>query len=281
MKRIFVILAFHAHEPLWDFPVQLQSLADREEIRAGTVAENYIRKRRESGRDIYLDLLEMGKRMNVLLCLEITNELLFQIEQIIPDTFAGLAEAFQSGRLHPILGHAHHTHNALLSESEIEDELRLNAEYLFEHIRSKKPEIIGAFPTEDSIDSHKLNAYRNFGVTYLVFPHLTPEKCHYRVNTDDPVDITYRPFQIAPGLIGLPRNFPISQFIWKPITQMKPEPLRGQGYLLGDYPVFSEEYNGKEKVRFPISFTEAVTEYTRVETIKVPESLSLLFNFQL
>ena len=280
MKRVYVILAFHAHEPLWDFPGQLQSLADREEIRSGTVAGNYLKKRRESGRDIYLDMLEMGKRMDIRLCLEASNELLFQIEQFIPETFDRLAAAFQDGRLHPIIGHAHHTHNALLSEVEIEDELRLNAEYLFTRMHSKKPEALGAFPTEDSIDSHKLNAYQRFGVTYLVFPHVTPEKCGFRVYTSDHTDITYRPFQIASGLLGLPRNFPISQYIWKPITQMKPEPLRSQGYLLGDYPVFAEEYNGKEKVGFPISFTEAVREYTEVlrsELEKAPENGVLLY----
>jgi hypothetical protein len=281
MKRVYVILAFHAHEPLWDFPGQLQSLADREEIRSGTVAENYIKKRRESGRDIYLDMLEMGKRMDIPLCLETSNELLFQIEQFIPETFNKLAAAFQDGRLHPLLGHAHHTHNALLSETEIEDELRLNAEYLFGRMHSKKPEALGAFPTEDSIDSHKLKAYHRFGITYLVFPHITPEKCSFRAyDTSDQSDITYRPFQIAPGLLGLPRNFPISQYIWKPITQMKPEPLRSQGYLLGDYPVFTEEYNGKEKVSFPISFTEAVREYTEVlrsELEKAPENGALLY----
>ena len=49
MKKVYVVLAFHAHEPLWDFPGQVQALADREEIRSGVTAINYLHKRKEEG----------------------------------------------------------------------------------------------------------------------------------------------------------------------------------------------------------------------------------------
>lgn len=287
MKSVYVILAFHAHEPLWDFPGQLQALADQEEIRQGVLSENYMRKRQAEGRDIYLNLLAMGQRMQAPLCLEASNELLFQIQEIIPETFNRLKEGFQSGTLHPILGHAHHTHISLLREEEIVDELRLNAEYFTENMDLKLPEITGAFPTEDSIDYYKLEAYEKAGVKYLIFPHLNPAKCRYRLLDQEKkpwqggsAAFTYRPFAIGHNLLALPRNFPISQYIWKPITQMQPEPLRAQGYLLGDYPVFAEEYRGEERVAFPITMEEAVEEYTaalRDEVEKAPDKGLLLY----
>lgn len=287
MKSVYVVLAFHAHEPLWDFPGQLQALADREEIRQGIVSENYLRKRQAEGRDIYLNLLAMGQRMQAPLCLEASNELFFQIQEIIPETFNRLKEGFQNGGLHPILGHAHHTHVSLLHEAEIVDELRLNAEYFTEIMQLELPEVIGAFPTEDSIDYHKLEAYEKAGVRYLIFPHLDPAKCRYRLLdrekkpwTGGQKAFTYQPFSLGHQLLALPRNFPISQYIWKPITQMRPEPLRAQGYLLGDYPVFAEEYQGAEKVPFPITREEAVEEYTailREEVEKAPDNGLLLY----
>ncbi|NLY89411.1 MAG: glycoside hydrolase [Firmicutes bacterium] len=278
MKQVYVILCFHAHEPLWDFPGQLQALADREEIRSGVTAENYLRRRKEEGRDLYLDFLEMGRRLNTPLCLEASNELLFQLEQITPETFSKLKAAFREGALHPILGHAHHTHITLLTEEEIYDELRLNAEFYREEMGVALPAVLGAFPTEGSLDSHKLEAYRSFGLKYLVFPHLHPDKCRYRVLTprqeeagSRPDEVVYRPFRLGNGetpsgrgLLGLPRNFPISQEIWRPVTRMHPKPLRAQGYLLGDYPVFPEEYRGEARVSFPVSHEEGVAEYARI-----------------
>jgi hypothetical protein len=294
MKKVYVVLAFHAHEPLWDFPGQVQALADREEIRSGVTAINYLHKRKEEGRDIYLDLLAMGWRLNIPLCLEASNELLFQLAQTTPETFAKLKTAFHEGALHPILGHAHHTHITLLTEEEIYDELRLNAEFYREVMGVALPVVLGAFPTEGSLDSHKLKAYRRFGLKYLVFPHLHPDKCRYRVLTPGgeetkprPAEVVYRPFRLGNGetpagggLLGLPRNFPISQEIWRPVTRMHPKPLRAQGYLLGDYPVFPEEYRGEARVSFPISHEEGVAEYTRIlrdQLDRVPDKGLLLY----
>jgi|SRR5690554_2806601 len=289
MKPVYVVLAFHAHEPLWDFPGQLQALADREEIRQGVTSGNYLRKRQREGRNIYLELLAMGRRMRAPLCLEASNELLFQIQSIMPETFTHLQKGFTDGTLHPILGHAHHTHISLLHEGEIVDELRLNAEYYKEIIGIDLPKTSGAFPTEDSIDAHKLGAYQEAGVKYLIFPHLHPAKCAYRLfdqyknpwsEKNEYTAFTHRPFSIGHGLLALPRNFPISQYIWKPITRLRPQPLRSQGYLLGDYPVFAEEYRNEEQVTFPIDKTEAVEEYTAVlqrELEKAPDHGLLLY----
>ena len=145
MKQVYVILSFHAHEPLWDFPGQLQALADREEIRSGVTAENYLRRRKEEGRDIYLDLLAMGRRMNIPLCLEASNELLFQLAQITPETFAKLKAAFHEGAPHhpgPCPPYPYHT----LDGRGIYDELRLNAEFYREEMGVTLPAVLGAFP---------------------------------------------------------------------------------------------------------------------------------------
>ena len=45
MKRAYVILAFHAHEPLWDLPNELIALVDDPEIHDAIRGENYVLKR--------------------------------------------------------------------------------------------------------------------------------------------------------------------------------------------------------------------------------------------
>ena len=47
---------------------------------------------------------------------------------------------------------------------------------------------------------------------------------------------------------ALPRNFAISQEIWRPITKWKPEPLKPQGYILGKYHVLDEEYRNEDRL---------------------------------
>ena len=44
MKQVYVILAFHAHEPLWDLPNELAALMDDPEIRDAIRGENYVFK---------------------------------------------------------------------------------------------------------------------------------------------------------------------------------------------------------------------------------------------
>ena len=49
-------------------------------------------------------------------------------------------------------------------------------------------------------------------------------------------------------MLAFPRNFPISQEIWRPITKMKREEVKFQGYMLGTYPVFHNEHLYAEKI---------------------------------
>ncbi len=278
MKKVNVMLAFHAHEPLWDFPGELQKLAADPEIQHGIVGENYLRKRQQEGRDIYRDLLKLARDLEVTLCLEITNELLFQISKEAPETFKLLSDGFKENLLYPVLGHAHHTHVALLREDELEEEVRLNSDYLYSLMEIPRPKFQGVFPTEDSLDASKLSPYHRLELSYVIFPHLNPAKIDYTVTGEG--DVKYFPFLIHDNLIALPRNFNISQRIWQPLTQLHPGRARNQGYLLGDYNVFDEEYRGKAKPKFPITLEEARNDYlktVREEIQNAPDGALLLY----
>ncbi|NLC11605.1 MAG: glycoside hydrolase, partial [Firmicutes bacterium] len=82
------------------------------------------------------------------------------------------------------------------------------------------------------------------------------------------------------NLLALPRNFPISQEIWRPITKMKREEVKSQGYMLGDFPVFDSEYLEGKAEKFPIDFAEGVELYKKVikkELENCPEEGLLIY----
>ena len=261
-KSVYVILAFHAHEPWWDLPSHILETVDDDEMRATIRPDNWVRKRAEAERDVYLDLLRLGERLAAPVCLEATNELLMQLDEFMPETLRSLQQAFAKGTLYPIYGGAHHIHTTLLTVEELADELRLNQEFLHDVMGVPLPRHRGAFPMEGSIEARKLEAFRRAGVEYIIFPHLSPRKAHYRL--DGGGDPRYEPFLLDQGLLALPRHFAISQDIWRPITRWKPDGLKMQGYLLGSYWVFDEEYREQRYVDFPIDRAEAVDEYRRV-----------------
>ncbi|HOL17058.1 MAG TPA: hypothetical protein PLY40_02085, partial [Bacillota bacterium] len=61
MKDVYVILAFHAHELLWDLPGKLLSYLDDGNPMKNTILdENYIKKRKDEGRDVYTLGLQLG-----------------------------------------------------------------------------------------------------------------------------------------------------------------------------------------------------------------------------
>ncbi len=262
MKRAYVILAFHAHEPLWDLPNELIALVDDPKIRDAIRGENYVLKRVREERDIYAHLVQTAESLGVPVALDITNELLVQLAWYIPETFQNLAAAYKNGTIYPLYTHAHHTHAALLTSDEIADEIRLNVELLHNVMGVPEPRHRGAFPTEGSVDASKLAAYKDSGMEYIVFPHLSDSKAHFIV--DGKGDIQYRAFMVGHDMLALPRNFPVSQYIWRPITRYDPKGVKNQGYILGKYWVFAEEYRNKSYIPFPISWEEAVAEYTAV-----------------
>lgn len=282
MKDVYVVLAFHAHEMIWDLPEILTSyLDDGNPMKETVFEENYLKKRHAEGRDIYSLCSEFGDRLEAPLCVEYTNELLFQIKDVMPSTFEKMKKDYQRGRLYPLYGHAHHTHIALLNAEEMTQEVVWNKEYLHNVMGVPYPKYPGLFPTEDSLDYQKLAGISESNISYVIFPHLRPGKVPYTVEGEG--DITYKPFLIQTdkqNLLAFPRNFPISQEIWRPITKMKRDDVKFQGYMLGTYPVFYNEYLNQEKEGFPISLEEGVEIYKKVlqtELEKAPDKAVLVY----
>jgi hypothetical protein len=262
LKHANVILAFHAHEPLWDLPNELIALVDDPEIHDAIRGENYVLKRAREERDIYTHLVQTAQSLEAPVVLDATNELLVQLAWYMPATFQNLAAAYKNGTIYPLYTHAHHTHAALSNPDEIADELRLNMELLHKVMGIPEPRHRGAFPTEASVDASKLAAYKDSGIQYVVLPHLDEHKMHFVV--DGRGDIQYHPFVIGPDMLALPRHFPVSQHIWRPITRYDPKGVRKQGYILGKYWVFADEYVNKSYLSFPLSWEDAVAEYAAV-----------------
>ncbi len=262
MKRAYVILAFHAHEPLWDLPNELIALVDDPEIRDAIRGENYVLRRAKEERDIYARLVLTAESLGAPVVLDVTNELLVQLAWYIPETLQNLTAAYKKGIVYPLYTHAHHTHIALLTPEEITDELQLNAGLLHGVMGIPEPRHRGAFPTEGSLDAARLSAYKDAGMEYVIFPHLADRPAHYAVDGEG--DIRYRAFTVGPDVLALPRHFPVSQRIWRPITRYDPAGVKNQGYILGRYWVFAEEYRNKAHIPFPISLEEGVDEYTEV-----------------
>jgi len=259
MKEIFVILAFHAHEPLWELPQMLLENVEDMDLRQTLGSENWIVRRSAEGRDIYLALLNFARSMGITVTLEATNELLVQIAKVMPETYAELRKAYQDGIIYPLYGHAHHTHISLLTDAEVEDEIRLNREYLHDVMGVPQPRYAGLFPIEDSLDSSKLQGIKNSGIDFVIFPNLDRRKARYRASAK--LDEKHEPFLIGPDIIALPRHFTVSQYIWRPITKWKVEGIKNQGYILGRYWVLPEEYRRRRFVRFPMTREEAIEEY--------------------
>lgn len=284
MNSIRVILAFHAHEPSWDLPNAVLATLHDADVRAQALDnEHWLQKRAEAGRDVYAKMLDLGRKLDAPLCLEATNELLMQVRRFMPATFDRLGDAYRSGALYPIYGNAFHTHIASLTDAELADELRLNREYLRNVVGAPDPRHPGAFPMEGSIDAHKLAGFRAAGMEYVIFPQLSGALARYSFDgapAPDGGDPQYGAFTIGDGLLALPRNFAISQEIWRPITKWKPEPLKPQGYILGKYHVLDEEYRNDATVAFPITREQAVAEYTdtlRRTLTEAPDGAMLLY----
>jgi hypothetical protein len=269
-KDVYLILAFHAHEPWWDLPVHILKTVNDEEMRQVLRPDNWVQKRAEAGRDVYRQLIELSERLGAPMCLEATNELLMQIEEFTPETYRALSDGFAKGALYPVYGGAHHAHCTLLNIDEISDELRLNQEFVHDVMGAPRPRYRGAFPMEGSIDAHKLEAFTRAGIDYVVFPNLSPRKARYEFEGE--ANPPYKPFRIGEDLIGLPRHFDVSQDIWRPITKWQPEGLKLQGYVLGMYWVFNDEYRDKRHVDFPITREQAVDEYGGVLERAVAEA---------
>jgi len=259
-KQVFVILAFHAHEPLWELPGYLMRNSLDRSISLGATPVNYLSKRTAEGRNIYQEAVAAARRLEAPFTLDITNDLLTQIRSLAPQTLDVLGEAYREGWLRPLYIPAHHTHAALLCEEELLEEIRLNQQFLHEVLGVPRPKHPGLFFTECSVDARFIPAVEEMGIEWCVFPELNPRRALFSVS-EPGYDYTFAPFRVGERLLGLPRHFPVSQAIWRPITRLYPEQVKYQGYLMGHYFVFDEEYRSKELLSVPISREEAFREY--------------------
>jgi len=282
LKNVYVILAFHAHEMLWDLPeLMLSYLDDDNPMKEGITGENYLKKRKEEGRDIYSHCSNVGEILNAPMCVEYTNELLVQIKDVMPKVFEGLKKDYKRGRLYPLYGHAHHSHVSLLRQEEMTQDILWNRQYLHHVMEAPYPKYNGLFPTEASLSYAKMGGIEDANIDYVIFPHLAKEKTAFEVEGEG--DYIFRPFWIKGprrNILALPRNFSISQEIWRPITKMKRDEVKSQGYMLGDFAVFDSEYLTGQQERYPISLEVGVEMYKEIlrrELKKAPEGGVLLY----
>jgi hypothetical protein len=244
MKRVDVILAFHAHEPLWDLPRHLQRVAPDRRVAAGVLGESWVRRRVKEGRNVYRDLIAFAERLAAPVTLDASNELLFQLRRQAPGTFRQLAASYRAGRIAPIYLAAHHTHPALLDAPDLLDELRLNREAIHGLLGAPLPRRRGVFFTECSVDTRLVPALEEAGYDYTFCPEL-PGRVRYTVD-DEAADLTYAPFRVGERMVALPRHFPVSQEVWRPLTLRFPDRVKYQGFLVGQTPIFSDEYASGE-----------------------------------
>lgn len=275
-------MAFHAHELLWDLPEKLLTYLDEDNpMKEGITEENYLKKRKGEGRDIYSQCSKLGDILNAPMCVDYTNELLIQIKGVMPEVFEGMKKDYQRQRLYPLYIQAHHSHISLLEPKEMTQEILWNMQYLHQDMEVPYPKYSGLFPTEDSFDSKKISAIEDANIDYVVFPHLEEGKVHYELEGEG--DYVYQPFWLQGtrrNILALPRNFPISQEIWRPITKMKRDEVKSQGYMLGDFAVFDSEYLTGEQESYPISLEVGVEMYKDVlrnELEKAPDGGLLLY----
>lgn len=261
-KKVNVIICFHGHEPLWDLPAQLQKTVEDHRFSSALAPENYLRKRMTEVRNIYRDLLAFLSRLNIKASVDFTNELLFQLEKELPQTFEALCKAYQEGKLFPIYTMAHHTHAVLLDEDDFIEDFQMNQEFLHKKMNVPKPKYCGFFFTECSVERKYLNILYEKGIRFILFPHLNPRKSEYTLE-DTNYDYRYLPFK-ADNLIALPRHFSVSQEIWRPITQIYPDKVKYQGYLLGQYYVFDNEYNEKKYIPTLNNEEEGINQYSQI-----------------
>jgi TrkA-C domain/Glycosyl hydrolase family 57 len=262
-KRVHVILAFHAHEPLWDLPAHMQSSVPDMRVVQAVPPENYLRRRAKEGRNIYRELLGFAQAMGIRVTLDISNDLLHQMKMILPRTFEEILQAYRAGTIYPLYTTAHHTHAVLLEPPELAEELRMNEQALHDYAAVPRPRHRVFFFTECSVHPRFFPVLEEAGIEAIVHPHLSDRKGVY--TTSDPAyDYVHRPFTMGNHLIALPRHFRVSQEIWRPVTRMYPQEVKSQGYIMGSYYVFDTEYREKRFLDSPIDRARGIDEYAAI-----------------
>jgi hypothetical protein len=260
VKDLHVIFSFHAHEPLWDLPRRLVRGAIDRRVSDAVLPESYIRRRFKEGRNVYRDMIAFAETLGAPLAVDMTNELLHQIRRYGPGTMRELVRAFRDGILTPVYTMAHHTHPTLLTSGELLDELRLNQELLHDVLEVPAPPRKGVFFTENSVEARHLPFVEQAGIDYVITPELS--------------QTSHGPVRLGKRLVGLTRHFDISQEIWRPLTLREPDRVKYQGFLVGEQPVFHDEYRGGPLAEARPGAPGAADEYAEVLRKAIDETPS-------
>ena len=131
-----------------------------------------------------------------------------------PEVIERIQAAFQSGRLYPIYGHAHHTHVSLLKEEEITQEIVWNMQYLHHYMSVPHPKYKGYFSPEASYSIDKMEGAAAANIDYIIFPHLQEKKAPFELV--GPGDYLYKPFWVKSpaAAFSLSRIFRSRREIW-------------------------------------------------------------------
>ncbi len=265
MKNVYVVLGFHAHEASKEIGNQILQEAVDPDIKKLLPFDNVLAKNAPLVRDTFLALIQLSKNLNIPICLAASNEILSQLRNIAPETFTKLREAYQERSIYPILNFAYEAHILLTSPEEVADEVRMNTEFIEDVLEITLARYIkhkGVFPPECSIDGKKTDAFAQAGLEYVLAPHLEDQFFNFTVTPPGKVEFT--PLQFENGVVVFPRNHKASEGLWQVLTRLKPKWAAQQGYLLGEYPVFTEEYTTGQYLKFPLSLQEAIDEYTNI-----------------
>jgi len=129
VKEVHVSINFHAHEPLWNLQERLCQMTKDPELSGMFPSIDHLKQRMDAGNDLYSLVSSLAKELNISFGLEISNELIHQLKPYKP-TIENIKRAFKDSVLHPILGHAHHTHMEFLTDKELTQEILSNREAL-------------------------------------------------------------------------------------------------------------------------------------------------------
>jgi hypothetical protein len=267
-KKIYVMLAFHAHKPIRGLCDKLaKDLGDPEFSAIYADAEGAAGVDDDKA-NVYKELIRFSGAMEIPVALSVTNELLFQIRGSMPETYEALKGAYKEKRIFPIYTFAHNTQMVLIHPDEIINEIKLNREFLHYVLGVPHPQFRGVFPTDGSLDYDKLAGITQATMKFVALPRLDPSITKFKIEGDgegdNEKDVKTFPFWIKKELLAVPINPAVSQGTIRSLMQGNPDVARSHGYLLGDFPVFAEEFMGKDKTTFPIKKENMVSDYTEV-----------------
>ncbi len=129
-----------------------------------------------------------------------------------------IRQAFRNRTIYPILGHAHHTHMRFLTSQELTQEIVRNRDALRSVFGVEPASPVGYFPSECSIENMGIQAIRGACVDFIIFPNIENQERLVEVRDGSIEDITFKPFYATCGedrILALPRNFTISQQMWR------------------------------------------------------------------